>query len=197
MSSFSKKRVLEILDQAQEGDNFSKLIDRFLGGMIVLNILAVSLESIEYLGVKYRQEFLYFEYLSIIVFGIEFLLRIWASSERQSSRFKSGMGRRLEYIISFNGLIDLLAIVPSIISLFVGNVDLRWVRVIRLLRIFKISNYSSALEDLISAVYEDRRSFLAALYLFFISLFSSFTLTLSKNSKITFFDSAKLTRVSA
>jgi voltage-gated potassium channel len=92
MSSFSKKRVLEILDQAQEGDNFSKLIDRFLGGMIVLNILAVSLESIEYLGVKYRQEFLYFEYLSIIVFGIEFLLRIWASSERQSSRFKSGYG---------------------------------------------------------------------------------------------------------
>ena len=52
MSSFSKKRVLEILDQAQEGDNFSKLIDRFLGGLIVLNILAVSLESIEYLGVE-------------------------------------------------------------------------------------------------------------------------------------------------
>ena len=50
---------------------------------------------------------------------------------------------------------------------------MRWVRVIRLLRIFKISNYSSALEDLISAVYEERRSFLAALYLFFISLFFS------------------------
>ena len=183
MSSFSKKRVLEILDQAQEGDNFSKLIDRFLGGMIVLNILAVSLESIEYLGMKYQQEFLYFEYLSIIVFGIEFLLRIWASSERQSSRFKSGMGRRLEYIISFNGLIDLLAIVPSIISLFVGNVDLRWVRVIRLLRIFKISNYSSALEDLISAVYEDRRSFLAALYLFFISLFFSSALMYATEHK--------------
>ena len=69
MNSFSKKRILEILDQAQEGDSFSKFIDRLLGGLIVLNILAVSLESIEYLGVKYRQEFLYFEYLSIIIFG--------------------------------------------------------------------------------------------------------------------------------
>ena len=92
MSSFSKKRVLEILDQAQEGDSFSKFIDRCLGGLIVLNILAVSLESIEYLGVTYQQEFLYFEYLSIIVFGTEFLLRIWASSVRDASRFKSGMG---------------------------------------------------------------------------------------------------------
>lgn len=62
MSSFSKKRVLEILDQAQEGDNFSKLIDRCLGGLIVLNILAVSLESIESVSTTYRQEFLYFEY---------------------------------------------------------------------------------------------------------------------------------------
>ena len=64
MSSFSKKRVLEILDQAQEGDNFSKLIDRCLGGLIVLNILAVSLESIESVSTTYRQEFLYFEYFS-------------------------------------------------------------------------------------------------------------------------------------
>ncbi len=49
MSSFSKKRVLEILDQAQEGDNFSKFIDRFLGGLIVLNILAVSLNQLNIL----------------------------------------------------------------------------------------------------------------------------------------------------
>ena len=183
MSSFSKKRVLEILDQAQEGDNFSKLIDRCLGGLIVLNILAVSLESIESVSTTYRQEFLYFEYFSVIIFASEYLLRIWASAERHASRFTSGTGRRLEYIFSFNGLIDLLAILPSIISFFVGNIDLRWVRVIRLLRILKISNYSSALEDLTSAVYEERRSFLAALYLFFISLFFSSALMYATEHK--------------
>ena len=123
MSSFSKKRVLEILDQAQEGDNFSKLIDRCLGGLIVLNILAVSLESIESVSTTYRQEFLYFEYFSVLIFASEYLLRIWASAERHASRFTSGTGRRLEYIFSFNGLIDLLAILPSIISFFVGNID--------------------------------------------------------------------------
>ena len=173
MPLITKKRVLEILDQAQEGDKFSRLVDRCLGGLILLNILAVSLESVEYVGTMFRQEFLYFEYISVLVFSSEYLLRIWASSERTASRFTNGISRRLEYIFSFNGLIDLIAILPSIVSFFVGNIDLRWVRVIRLLRILKISNYSSALEDLISAVYEDRRSFLAALYLFFISLFFS------------------------
>ena len=173
MPVITKKRVLEILDQAQEGDRFSRLVDLCLGGLIILNILAVSLESVEYVGTMFRQEFLYFEYVSVVVFSSEYLLRIWASSERTASRFATSISRRLEYIFSFNGLIDLIAILPSIVSFFIGNIDLRWVRVIRLLRILKISNYSSALEDLISAIYEDRRSFLAALYLFFISLFIS------------------------
>ena len=173
MPKITKKRVLEILDQAQEGDWFSRFVDRCLGGLIMLNILAVSLESIEYVGTMFRQEFLYFEYVSVVIFSSEYLLRIWASSERTASRFATSISRRLEYIFSFNGLIDLIAILPSIVSFFIGNIDLRWVRVIRLLRILKISNYSSALEDLISAIYEDRRSFLAALYLFFISLFIS------------------------
>ena len=173
MPVITKKRVLEILDQAQEGDRFSRLVDLCLGGLIILNIFAVSLESVEYVGTMFRQEFLYFEYVSVVVFSSEYLLRIWASSERTASRFATSISRRLEYIFSFNGLIDLIAILPSIVSFFIGNIDLRWVRVIRLLRILKISNYSSALEDLISAIYEDRRSFLAALYLFFISLFIS------------------------
>jgi len=54
-----------------------------------------------------------------------------------------------------------------------GGVDLRWLRVLRLVRLLKISHYSSALEDLFSAVYEERRSFAAALYLMAIALFLS------------------------
>ena len=134
MSSFSKKRVLEILDQAQEGDNFSKLIDRCLGGLIVLNILAVSLESIEYLGVARHtgRNFSISNIFRILVFASR--ISYFESGQVPSvnaSRFhiRDGPKARI-YYSAFNGLIDLLAIVPSIISLFVGNVDLRWVRVI-------------------------------------------------------------------
>ena len=167
----SRKRMLEILEQAQEGDRTSLVVDRFLSFLIVTNILAVSLESVESIGIAYRQAFLIFEYFSVVIFGFEYLLRIWSCAERTSGAAQTVTGRRLAYIFSFNGLVDLIAILPSLLALVAGNVDLRWVRVVRLLRILKISNYSSALEDLASAIYEERQSFLAALYLFCIALF--------------------------
>ena len=167
----SRKRMLEILNQAQDDDRTSRFVDHFLSFLIVSNIIAVSLESVESIGLTYRHAFLIFEYVSVTIFGFEYLLRIWASAERTSGPAATEMGRRLAYIFSFNGLVDLIAILPSLLALVAGNVDLRWVRVVRLLRILKISNYSSALEDLASAIYEERRSFLAALYLFCIALF--------------------------
>ncbi len=53
----------------------------------------------------------------------------------------------MKNIFSFNGIIDLVAILPSILPIFFGSVDLRWLRVLRLLRLLKLSNYSTALED--------------------------------------------------
>ena len=84
--------------------------------------------------------------------------------------------KRLKYIFSFTGLIDFLAIIPSILPYFFGGLDLRWLRVLRLLRLLKISNYSSALEDFFSAIKAEWSSFSAALYLMLIALFLSSSL---------------------
>ena len=103
----SRKRILEILEQAQEGDRTSLFVDRFLSFLIITNILAVSLESVESIGIAYRQAFLIFEYFSVVIFGFEYLLRIWSSAERTSGAAQTATGRRLAYIFSFNGLVDL------------------------------------------------------------------------------------------
>jgi voltage-gated potassium channel len=107
---------------------------------------------------------------------VEYILRIWAMSANEASKFKTATGRRLEYIFSFTGLIDLIAILPSLLPLFLGEVDLRWLRVLRLVRLLKISHYSSALEDLFSAIKAEKSAFGAALYLFCIALFVSSSL---------------------
>ena len=82
----------------------------------------------------------------------------------------------MEYIFSFTGLIDLIAILPSLLPLLLGEIDLRWLRVLRLVRLLKISHYSSALEDLIAVIRSGKSAFGAALYLFFIALFASSSL---------------------
>ena len=101
---------------------------------------------------------------------VEYLLRIWATRARGDGSHKSSMKHRIKYIFSFTGIIDLLAILPSLLPLLF-SVDLRWLRVLRLLRLLKISHYSSALEDLFSAIHHERSSFAAASYLFILALF--------------------------
>jgi len=113
-----------------------------------------------------------FEMVSVFIFSIEYLLRIWVSASNQASRFKNAGRRRISYILSPSGLIDLLAILPALLPFFT-TVDLRWLRILRLLRMFKISHYSSALEDFFSAIYHERSAFAGALYLFCITLFLS------------------------
>ncbi len=167
----TKKRVLEILERGHAHDRVSLFIDRFLAVLIVLNIFAVCLESVGHISTAYAQQFMIFELFSVSIFSVEYVLRIWANGVRVESKRKTPLGRRLDYIFSFNGIVDFLAIAPSFVSLFLGSVDLRWLRAVRLLRILKLSNYSSAVEDLFSAIRDEMRSFGAALYLFSIALF--------------------------
>ncbi|MBL6783250.1 MAG: ion transporter [Alphaproteobacteria bacterium] len=169
----SQARMLQILERGSKDDKTSRIVDRLLGLLIILNVGAICLESVDAIGDAYGQGFFIFEMVSVFIFGIEYLLRIWASGANETCGYKTVLGRRLNYMFSFTGLIDLVAILPSILPLIMGQVDLRWLRTLRLIRLFKISHYSSALEDLISAIRSELGSFGAACYLFLIALFMS------------------------
>ena len=168
-----QKRVMEILNKGSHGDGVSRACDVFLSILIILNLVAVCLESVESINQKYHHILLIFEWFSVTIFIIEYGLRIWSIAADELNQAKTATGRRLGYMFSFTGLIDLAAILPSILPLIMGGIDLRWLRVLRLIRLLKISHYSTALEDLFSAIYEERRSFGAAMYLIAIALFLS------------------------
>ena len=168
-----QQRVMEILNTGNNEDAASRACDIFLSILIMLNLVAVCLESVESINQQYHGALVAFEWFSVSIFLVEYILRIWSIAADNRQAAKTATGRRASYIFSFTGLIDLAAILPSILPLIMGGVDLRWLRVLRLVRLLKISHYSSALEDLFSAVYEERRSFAAALYLMAIALFLS------------------------
>lgn len=170
MGILSQQRILEILEKAKPGDKTSQYSDLFLSTLIILNLLAVSLESVESIGNVFRYQFYVFELFSVSIFIFEYLLRIWATGANGDGSLSSSFKARLKYILGFTGIIDLLAILPSLLPLLF-SVDLRWLRVLRLLRLLKISHYSSALEDLFSAINHERSSFAAASYLFVLALF--------------------------
>ena len=169
----NQQRVYEIIEKGQPEDRASHYCDLFLFSLIVLNLAAVCLETIDSLYTQYTAAFTIIEIVSVAIFSLEYGLRIWSCAAATDDKHKGPSSKRMAYIFSFTGIIDLLAILPSIIPLLLGGIDLRWLRILRLIRLLKFSHYSSALEDLISAVRHESRSFVATLYLLLLALLIS------------------------
>lgn len=164
-----QQRALEVLEPGRLGDLYSKITDYLIAALVILNIMAVTLESVSDFSVTYASQFYFFEVFSVAIFSVEYLLRVWACAARSDPDSKLFGSYRLGYIFSFSGLIDMVSIIPFYLQALFPGLDLRVLRTLRLLRIFKLSNYNTAIEDLFSAIYEERKSFIAALYLLVIA----------------------------
>ena len=167
----TKQRIAEILNKGRYGDRLSKRVDLVLSLLILANLIAVCLESVDSIAAIYGSQLLLFEMISVTIFAIEYLLRLWSAPMQTDLDGQTPASKRLKYVFSFTGIVDLLALLPSFLQWLIPGADLRWLRALRMVRLLKLSHYSSALEDLISAIREERRAFGAALYLLGIALF--------------------------
>lgn len=113
-----------------------KWFDLILIFVILLSVLAISLDSVAQINQAYGKTLLYIEWFFTAVFTVEYLLRIWCSP------------KRIKYIFSFYGLIDLLSILPTYLSfIFIDIHYLLILRLLRVLRIFRILKLFSYVED--------------------------------------------------
>ena len=169
-------RVYQLLEKAEDGDRASRLVDVGLFILVSVNVLAVSLETVDSLHRAYADIFWWIEVVSVFLFTLEYGLRFWSIAASADERGMSSLKARLSYVFSPTGIIDLVAILPSLLPLLFGSIDLRWLRILRLARLFKFSHYTTALEDLISSVRRESQSFVATIYLLFLALMISSTL---------------------
>lgn len=168
-----RRRTMQILDKGDQNDKPSLWCDRIITLVILLSVGEVILESVDFIGNAYGNELKAFETFAIIFFSIEFLLRFWSSGSRYNGSDWKG---RKEYVMSFHGLIDLISILPFYFQFLVPGLNLIILRILRLTRLLKLSHYSTALEDLAAAIYAERRSFSAVLYLLSIAIVASSSL---------------------
>ena len=145
------------------------MTDLFLLTLITLKVFSVILETVDSVYEKFELYFNYFEYFSVLIFTIEYLLRLWSCVSNKNEE-GSDYNKRVKYIFSFGALIDAIAILPSLIALFYPSIDLRFVRALRIVRLLKFSRYSGSINSLISVLWDQRRSFGAAFFLLFIAL---------------------------
>jgi voltage-gated potassium channel len=162
MKGIQRKRAFEILERATVGDRTSLVVDVFILLLIVLNVVAVILESVLSIENSLRNFFYSFEVVSVAIFTIEYVLRVWCCVEDE--RYKSRVGGRLRFMFSFYALVDLLAILPFYIP-FLLPLDMRFVRAMRLLRlgrILKVTRYSSSARLIGQALHDSKRTLVVA-----------------------------------
>lgn len=163
-------RYLEILEGHHADDHWSRFSQLFITSLVLANIIAVVMESVPAMASRFGTALQWFEWVSVAIFSLEYLARIWAHSARYKVTAGGAWRGRKAYITSFYGLADLAAIAPFYLQFLLPGLDLRVLRIVRLVRVFKLSHYSSAIEDLIHAIEGEKRSFIAALYLLLIVL---------------------------
>jgi voltage-gated potassium channel len=176
-----KKRSYEILEKGHSDDLWSRRVDIFIIILILLNILAVILESVKWINLEYGLLFDYVENFSITIFSIEYLIRIWSITEKKE--YSSPFRGRLKYLFSFYSLVDLIAVVPAYIPLLavVDSRVVRGIRILRLFRILKLSRYNRAFSHIRGVIYKAKEELV-------ISLFAVLTLLVISSSLMYFIE---------
>lgn len=137
------KNLVELNDNIE-----SKIFDIAIQILIILSIIAFSIETIPDLEITTIDYLHKFEIFSIVIFTTEYLTRIYTAD------------KKLSYIFSFYGLIDLIAILPFYLGFFVDLRSVRAFRLFRLLRLLKLFRYIRTLDKFHKAIYNAKEEFI-------------------------------------
>jgi len=138
-----KKFLIELV--LKSDSKLGKGFDIFIQCLIIMSLISFSIETLPNLSIGVIKALEIFELLTIIVFSLELAFRLILSSQP------------FKYILSFYGIIDILAILPFYLTTGVDLRSVRIFRLFRLFRIFKLFKYSSAIERLQKAFSEIKK----------------------------------------
>ncbi|WP_130802723.1 ion transporter [Acinetobacter ihumii] len=171
MATFSirylRRFIFNHLHNSDYESPLSRLINFFLIILIVTNVLAVMLESVDSIYWAYKPFFDGFEFISIGLFSIEYLLRLWCVPEEHPEQ--KAWKTRLQWMMSGGAIIDLLAILPAYLN-FIVPIDLRFLRILRLLRLLKLTRYFVSLQILLAVIEREKGSFQAVVFILLIMI---------------------------
>jgi len=156
MDGHTRKAVFDILEASREETRAGKAATLSLMFLILLNSVAVTLETVSSLAADYERVFRAFSILFGCVFTVEYALRIWACTA--DTRFRGPVTGRLRFALTPLAVVDLASILPFYLPMVVPP-DwrlLRTLRLFRLFRLFTLGRYSESLR-LLGSVFRARK----------------------------------------
>jgi voltage-gated potassium channel len=152
-----RRQLYDILEQSRHGDRASRAVEAFILTLVLVNISAVILETVPDFDRRFHVWFVAIEAVSLVVFTVEYALRLYVSVEHAPSKHLKPWQARWQYVKSPAGIIDLIAILPFWFG-FIAPDETRVVMVLRVFRFLKIARYSRSMQSLLDTLYDERRA---------------------------------------
>ena len=166
----ARKRIYRIITIGYTGDKPSRAFDAVIAASILLNLFIIFFETFEE-SARYTRILNVTELVTVIIFTIEYTLRLVTADYEKPGR-KSYAAALLAFILSLYGIIDLLSFLPYWLSLLfpasaipTGVVAFRMLRVVRILRLFRVNRYYDAFNVITDVLKETKDQILSALFI--------------------------------
>jgi hypothetical protein len=154
-------KIHAIMNDTPTSGRLHRQVDLALIFFIITSVLAVVLETVPSTHEPFRTQFYYFNIITIGLFTVEYLLRLYAAGEEAAGG--STATARWQFFRKPTSLIDLIAIAPFYLQFFFV-IDLRFLRIFRILRVLKLTRYNTALKTFGMVLKRERRAFSAAMF---------------------------------
>jgi hypothetical protein len=142
-----RQKVHAVVFPSEYGGSLHTIFDTFIVIWVIVSVLAVILESVHGIHYLLNLEFIILDAIAVGIFTLEYCLRMYCCVEEPG--YKRAVTGRLKMAKSTSSIIDILAIAPFFLEVFLHHlIDLRFMRVFRLLRLLKLSRYTGATQSL-------------------------------------------------
>ena len=142
-----RQKVHAIVYPSAYGGSLHTIFDTFIVIWVIVSVLAVILESVQGIHYLLNLEFIVLDAIAVSIFTLEYCLRMYCCVEEPG--YQRAVSGRLKMAKSTSSIIDILAIAPFFLEVFLHHlIDLRFMRVFRLLRLLKLSRYTGATQSL-------------------------------------------------
>ena len=163
-----KLRIFEIIQIGSREDLSSRAGDFIIVTSILLNILVLFLGTFEELA-DYNRIFKLIEVVTIFIFCIEYVLRIWTAEYIYTGMEK--WKARLKFLISAEGIIDLLTILPFFF--LYGFAAFRMLRVVRIFHLFRLNTTYDSFNVITSVLLEKKNQILSSIFIIIVLMLAS------------------------
>ena len=163
-----KEKIFNIIQIGDKSNRVSRMFDIFITITIVTNILITFMQTFPELSFL-SGVFRVMEYITIVIFCVEYALRIWTAEYLYPDRSRSGA--RLRFLVSFDGVVDLLTIIPAFF--LSGFVIFRMLRVARIFHLFRLNAKYDSFNVITTVLYEKRNQIISSVFIVMILMLAS------------------------